>query len=64
MVFIFPGKAPYIPNDEMAEIWGQGFTKTRRLDNVDNVGAYLTAYLGDMEIHEFCNLKDHPSGLF
>lgn len=64
VVFIFPGKAPYIPNDEMAKIWGQGFTKTRRLDNVDNVGAYLTAYLGDMEIHEFCNLEDHPSGLF
>ena len=29
---------------------GQGFTKTNKLDNIDNIGAYLTAYLGDMEL--------------
>lgn len=53
VILIFPSKAPYIPNDEMSSIWGQGFTVTKRLDNVDNVGAYLTAYLGDMEMEEF-----------
>ena len=26
------------------------YTKTQKLDNVDNVGAYLTAYLGDMDL--------------
>lgn len=30
-------------------MWQQGFCKTTKLDNVDNVGAYLTAYLADME---------------
>lgn len=52
LVMIFPDKAPYIPNDDMARIWGHGFTKTKKLDDVDNVGAYLTAYLGDMDIDE------------
>ena len=45
-------KAPYIANQEFREIWGHGFVRIKKLDNVDNVGAYLTAYLGDMEIDE------------
>ena len=45
-------KAPYIPNEEFRALWGHGFVKIKKLDNVDNVGAYLTAYLGDMEINE------------
>jgi len=52
IVLIFDSKAPYIPNDDMARIWGYGFTTTKKLDDVDNVGAYLTAYLGDMELEE------------
>lgn len=52
IVLIFDSKAPYIPNDEMARIWGHGFTTTKKLDDVDNVGAYLTAYLGDMDVEE------------
>ena len=45
-------KAPYIANQEFREMWGYGYVKIKKLDNVDNVGAYLTAYLGDMEIDE------------
>ena len=45
-------KAPFIPNKDFAELWGQGFVKIKKLDNVDNVGAYLTAYLGDMELDQ------------
>lgn len=45
-------KAPYIANQEFREMWGHGFVRIKKLDNVDNVGAYLTAYLGDMEIDE------------
>ena len=44
--------APYISNKDFREIWEQGFVKIKKLDDVDNVGAYLTAYLGDMEITE------------
>ena len=53
LLYIWDFKAPYIPNDELYSIWGQGWTKIKKLDNVDNVGAYLTAYLGDMEYEEY-----------
>lgn len=52
IVFIFDKKAPYIPNEELREIWSQGFVTVKKLEDVDNVGAYLTAYLGDMELEE------------
>jgi hypothetical protein len=42
----------FIKNNEIAQIWGQGFTKTKRLNQVDNIGAYLSAYLADIEINE------------
>ena len=45
-------QAPYIPNEVFRELWGHGFVRIKKLDNVDNVGAYLTAYLGDMELSE------------
>lgn len=45
-------KAPYIANDVFAKLWGHGFVRIKKLDDVDNVGAYLTAYLGDMELSE------------
>ena len=48
-VFIFQGKAPYMANDVVRDCWKRGFVTVKKLDNVDNVGAYLTAYLGDME---------------
>lgn len=50
LVMIFPEKAPFIPNDTLASVWGHGFTKTKPLKDVDNVGLYLTAYLTDMEL--------------
>lgn len=40
----------FIPNSEIADIWGHGFVHARRIDSVDNVGAYLSAYLADLTI--------------
>lgn len=51
-LFLWSGKAPFIPNADMARIWGQGFTKTKSLKGVDDPGLYLTAYLGNMELTE------------
>lgn len=51
-VFIFDYKAPYMENKVVADCWKQGFVTVKRLEEVDNVGAYLTAYLGDMELSE------------
>lgn len=52
VVMIFEHTAPFISNDVMFDAWGHGFVTVKRLDDVDNVGAYLTAYLGDMELSE------------
>ena len=49
-IIIFDKKAPFIPNKEIEKLWGHGFTKTNKLDDIDNIGAYLTAYLGDLDL--------------
>lgn len=58
VLFIFDHVVEYIPNDLIAGCWRQGWTVTKKVDNVDNVGAYLTAYLGDIPLEEFDKLKD------
>ncbi len=52
VLLLFPEKAPFIPNADMARLWGHGFTKTKGLKGIDNPGLYLTAYLGNMEFTE------------
>lgn len=52
-LIIFPTKAPFIPDSEIREIWGHGFTKTQQLNNnIDNLGAYLSAHISDVSIEE------------
>lgn len=56
-LMIFPNKAPYIPNNEMEEIWSNGFTKTQQLNNnIDNLGAYLSAHISNISIEEASEL--------
>lgn len=40
----------FVPSNEIADLWGQGFVKVKSLKDVDNIGAYLSAYLGDIEL--------------
>lgn len=40
----------FIENSIIENLWGYGYTKTKRIDNVDNIGAYLTAYLTDLDV--------------
>lgn len=61
-LILFPGKAPYIPNSDIARIWGHGFTKTKGLKGVDNPGLYLTAYLGNMELTEAIRAGTYKAG--
>lgn len=35
----------FIANAKLAKLWGCGFTKTTAINNISNIGAYLTAYL-------------------
>lgn len=44
----------FIKNDDMQNIyWKHGFTKTSNLVGVTNIGAYLSAYLTDVEVSDF-----------
>lgn len=38
-------KLPFVQITQLQEIWGQGFIKINRIDNVNNVGAYVCKYL-------------------
>lgn len=71
IVLIFDRLAPYIPNDVIWRCWspkgykdklqngvGYDFTSIKKLDDVDNVGAYLTAYLGDLPLSDAERLGD------
>ena len=40
----------FIPSDDLEELWGHGFIKIKRINDVDNIGAYLSAYLADLEL--------------
>lgn len=63
VLFIFSDRAPYIHNDtEFNPIWGHGYTSFKTLKSefgdVDNVGAYLTAYLADIDLESALNIKN------
>jgi len=36
---------PYMKADVLEEVWGNGFIKINKIDDVDNVGAYVCKYL-------------------
>lgn len=36
---------PYIPQQELQELWGEGFVYINAITHVDNVGAYIVKYM-------------------
>lgn len=40
----------FINNSELADIWKNGFVSVQSLAGVDNIGAYLSAYMSDLEV--------------
>lgn len=40
----------YLDSNVIAKLWGNGFVKIRSLKDVDNIGAYLSGYLCDIEV--------------
>lgn len=52
VIFIWLKESPFIPNEDIAAMWGQGFTTTKAVNNCDNIGAYFSAYLTDMPLEE------------
>ena len=57
-LWIYPKNAPYLQNETIRDLWQQGFVRVNKLDDVDNVGAYLTAYLCDVPIEEYDGVAD------
>ena len=40
---------PYLKANDIANVWGNGFIKINKIDDIDNVGAYVAEYLGNAE---------------
>lgn len=38
-------KLPYIPQNELSDLWGHGFVGINKLTNLKNVGAYIAKYI-------------------
>jgi hypothetical protein len=58
---------PYVKANDIANVWGNGFIKINKIDNVDNVGAYVTEYMGkDIDDERLQGKKSYFSsrGLF
>jgi hypothetical protein len=36
---------PFVAKEDLAAIWGQGFVRINAIDNVENVGSYVTNYM-------------------
>ncbi|MDP2924046.1 MAG: hypothetical protein Q8O30_10070 [Candidatus Omnitrophota bacterium] len=51
------GMKVFIPSNDLEKLWGHGFIKIKSLKGVDNIGAYLSAYLCDVELTNE-NFKD------
>ena len=60
VLLIFDCVAPFMKNDVVSNCWKKGFVTVKKLKNVDNVGAYLSAYLGDIELEDYQKL--YPNG--
>lgn len=52
----------FIKNSDMAKLWSKGFVKIHSLKDVDNIGAYVSAYLTDVEFNEQAVLKSMLAG--
>lgn len=37
---------PYVKTEQLEAIWRRGFVKINAIDHVDNIGAYMTKYMG------------------
>jgi len=42
----------FIKNKDLRELWSLGFVTIKSLKDIDNIGAYLSAYLTDIEIEQ------------
>lgn len=58
-LFIWENKAPFVSNEKLREIWGNGFVSIKQPKECDNFGAYFTAYLANMPIEDIEKLSEY-----
>ncbi len=58
LILIFDSKAPYISNQDIADIWGYGMTDTHKVFDADTLALYFRAYLSDVEYVDDNNSDD------
>ena len=49
---------PYVKANDIANVWGNGFIKINKIDDIDNVGAYVSEYLGQAEKGQGHDIED------
>ena len=49
---------PYVKANILESVWGNGFIKINKIDDIDNVGAYVSEYLGQSEKGQGHDLED------
>lgn len=49
---------PYVKANDIANVWGNGFIKINKIDDIDNVGAYVAEYLGQDEKGQGHDIED------
>lgn len=54
----------FIPSGDLADLWGLGFVKITSTSEIDNIGAYLSAYLADLELPEDGDVSKEELNLF
>lgn len=60
ILYIYKSAAPFIDNNTVfAPLWGHGFTKIKQpKGNIDNLGAYFSVYLSDLDVTDEENNKN------
>lgn len=53
----------YIPNEKLAEAWGQGFVNVKRLSDADNVASYVMAYVSNIDLNNLEGRLDKDENL-
>lgn len=52
VIMIFEGEAPYIANDDLYKVWGNGLVNVKKIKGGTDLGLYFTVSLSDMPLKE------------
>lgn len=50
LMLFYPCEAVWIPKEDLEHLWGNGFVSIKSVENITNLGAYLSAYLSNIQV--------------